>query len=62
MNDLARAREVVGAEGLSIDAHHQAAGNVVLMHRTDDIFDAPDMMSVLCSAELTRGGPRSDCN
>jgi limonene-1,2-epoxide hydrolase len=44
----------MGAEGFSIDVHRmQAAGNVVLMHRTDNILDAEgtlvdalDMMSM----------------
>jgi limonene-1,2-epoxide hydrolase len=37
LDDLRRAREVMGAEGFSIDVHRmQAAGNVVLMHRTDN--------------------------
>ncbi|MEU6322746.1 limonene-1,2-epoxide hydrolase family protein [Streptomyces sp. NPDC047009] len=55
LDDLRRAREVMGAEGFSIDVHRvQAEGNVVLMHRTDKILDAEgklldtlDMMSML---------------
>ncbi|MET8783585.1 limonene-1,2-epoxide hydrolase family protein [Streptomyces sp. NPDC049097] len=56
LDDLRRAREGMGAEGFSIDVHRiQADGNVVLMHRTDNVLDAEgklldalDMMSMLC--------------
>lgn len=55
LDDLRRARELMGAEGFSIDVHRiQADGNVVLMHRTDNILDAEgnlldalDMMTML---------------
>jgi limonene-1,2-epoxide hydrolase len=56
LGDLRRAREIMGAEGFGIEVHHiQADGDVVLMHRTDNIFgedgkllEALDMMSMLC--------------
>ena len=56
LDDLRRARETMGAEGFSIEVHRiQTDGDVVLMHRTDNIMDsdgrlleALDMMSMLC--------------
>ncbi|MEU1621118.1 limonene-1,2-epoxide hydrolase family protein [Streptomyces sp. NPDC005722] len=41
LDDLRRARDVLGAEGFGIDVHRvRADGDVVLMHRTDNILDA----------------------
>lgn len=38
--DLERARSAMGAEGFGIELHHiAAAGNVVLMQRTDKVLD-----------------------